>query len=1149
MLKRLLSLLPAILVVVTGCQGNPTIPDTDFDKQATPVRATESGSGHRCLGFWSLSVDTDSLSITALPARSADLHLNVTGILNTTMGVSAAAVPSESDPPNGLFAFDITLKHPFGTKPQLAGFDVKGILMTPGTLDIGSLKFADWDETRLENADGYTRWWNPTEFTQSGMFGYTQGVLTNSSASSLTATVNPYKYFADALEATDSMGSVHNTAMDADTGRGVFTAGSSNTRRYLIRFPMNPGPQVIYGYAVDASWAAPSPNPPSAVPDDFPLSANEPEPYDVVVVPTVNTLFYDSETGMKGGVLRLATNVHDWQGQAAADIAGQVNLVRAYAPDLYAGVVDGTLVGETPIKAQYSVDLTGKAVPSQPGTALVAVRAESNDGQTYDQGLGYPAAVSSAISSWQALTVDIVDPPCDADMNNSMPEAEPIGPGDQIEDTLCDVVDYEDWYFFEIAPGFRPEGEIRWYQDAQKAKIEFYDSQAQLLDKSTIVGGGILKIELDPLDLGPGTYYVRLRVDQFTISGGGAMVYLLESDFSIVDTIPDNPVDITPWNLDCDAIWVKKHGDYAFLAGVVGYWVYDVSDYGGAVFVSRIYDKCGSEPAFDYPYMYSWEDPTANPAGIDMVDFTDPAAPELTEDALVVNSGVADIAMDSRYMYVAAGTGLNWRVSIYDYLVNPAAPVWVSDFVIDEKPIDLEVIDPEGSHTSLAVLFPAQLRVFVVENPLDVTPNGNAYSGGGAEFKDLEVSGWYLVHSYVMPGPVSGVSVLSYSPVTQLNAHGYADLPGDGVNICVHGTTCYAADGDEGVTVVDFSSPDNPTVVTSEDTFSLPISLDADGDILMCVCEHGGFAVYDLSIPLSPILMTYAQCVNAPICGAFTGDYGIFCQSDGSFGALTFLDNTDVLHPVVAVSWPIPGLYFDSIAVLGDVFAIGSSQGQSFALVDGGAIPELLAVYSENLGGDVISPALTDARCYVSLLNGLIYVYDISSFPTVTALGPVMIPWPAWHLALKGSYMYGSNGQTLLVFSLSNIDAPQQVNSLPMAHNINELKVRGDYLYMLTSDTLEVLDISTGNAPSVVGSVTLPYAPSMKFMAIDSQNAYVADDVSPTVAVNLWPPNDPQVFGEVTTPCPGFPNTGLLDNKGILYEMHTRIGLKIYDLY
>ncbi|HDS31001.1 MAG TPA: hypothetical protein ENN67_08165, partial [Firmicutes bacterium] len=158
-------------------------------------------------------------------------------------------MPSEHDPVNGVFTFDISLTHPFETKPQLSGFDVKGILITPGTLAVGPLVFADSDETELENADGYTRWWNPTEFTQPGLLGYTHGNLANSPGASLTATINPYKLFADILPATGSLALVSDAPLDSHMGRAVFSAGMTNTRRYRIRFPMDPGPKVMYGYA------------------------------------------------------------------------------------------------------------------------------------------------------------------------------------------------------------------------------------------------------------------------------------------------------------------------------------------------------------------------------------------------------------------------------------------------------------------------------------------------------------------------------------------------------------------------------------------------------------------------------------------------------------------------------------------------------------------------------------------------------------------------------------------------------------------------------------------------------------------------------------------------------------------------------------
>ena len=130
----------SILIAITsvGCQGDPASPDPQSTNDGPHLSASTDVSAHHCLGFYSLAVDTESWRIEALPMRSAVWHVNVTGIL----GVSAAVVPGESDPPTGLFVLDITLTHPFATKPQFTGFDVKGILITPGSLMVGSLVFA-----------------------------------------------------------------------------------------------------------------------------------------------------------------------------------------------------------------------------------------------------------------------------------------------------------------------------------------------------------------------------------------------------------------------------------------------------------------------------------------------------------------------------------------------------------------------------------------------------------------------------------------------------------------------------------------------------------------------------------------------------------------------------------------------------------------------------------------------------------------------------------------------------------------------------------------------------------------------------------------------------------------------------------------------
>jgi hypothetical protein len=94
---------------------------------------------------------------------------------------------------------------------------------------------------RVLNADGYTRWWNATEFTTAGMYGYDDG---NAIPGFLkpTTTLNPYKYFADCLGAEDPV--IPNVDM---TNRGTFSTDNDPpklTRNYKIQFPKAGGLEI-----------------------------------------------------------------------------------------------------------------------------------------------------------------------------------------------------------------------------------------------------------------------------------------------------------------------------------------------------------------------------------------------------------------------------------------------------------------------------------------------------------------------------------------------------------------------------------------------------------------------------------------------------------------------------------------------------------------------------------------------------------------------------------------------------------------------------------------------------------------------------------------------------------------------------------------
>ena len=412
------------------------------------------------------------------------------------------------------------------------------------------------------NADGFTRWWNPTEFTAPGLFGYTQGSLAKTPVSLLTATVNPYKYFASVLGPTDSMQPIYSQTPDSSGDCGVFSAGTSHTREYKIQFPMNPGPVIKLGYAIAASWAPPTVSPPANIPHDFPISANQPEAFYIAFASTANSLYYDKNSGAAGGVLRLLLNVHDWQGMQAGANAPQVGAVEISSPDLFSGTVNATLVDDNQSRAQYSVDLSSKVLPTKAGNAVVVVRVESKNGPSYKQGSA-PAPTDN-ISAFKTLIVPVAAPDCVADANNSFADYINFDLSTPIVGQLCAPTDYEDFYRFQFDPGFEISGNLVLDCNEAQTRMELYDKNQVEITEADATGGKAV-IDLGAQNLMPDPYYIRV-VTQTT---GQAFQYMLEFTGKVTDTTP-KPVNATPPMLYFDLEWAHADGTYAYFTGPFG---------------------------------------------------------------------------------------------------------------------------------------------------------------------------------------------------------------------------------------------------------------------------------------------------------------------------------------------------------------------------------------------------------------------------------------------------------------------------------------------------------------------------------------------------------------------------------------------------
>jgi hypothetical protein len=258
-------------------------------------------------------INAEDRTVEAIPDRQGMFTANVVTFLNQS-ALNLAIKLNEIVPGTDFLDIDIdvTLKHPFPGMDQFDGYDVRGVFMGDGSESLASnsdLVYPAFgvDQFMLADPvggngapDGYTRWFNISEFTTGGMplVSYTQGKYASAGFNG-TATICPYRYFADGLGKNEDLW----TSLNAHPGsNGVFSAGVSNTRNYYLRFPDGKG--VKYGYAVLANWEGPTVHP-----------SNTPET--VACMVSDNSDVYYIDPAQKGGDLDLDISVWDWGVESA----------------------------------------------------------------------------------------------------------------------------------------------------------------------------------------------------------------------------------------------------------------------------------------------------------------------------------------------------------------------------------------------------------------------------------------------------------------------------------------------------------------------------------------------------------------------------------------------------------------------------------------------------------------------------------------------------------------------------------------------------------------------------------------------------------------------------------------------------------------
>ncbi len=323
MRKLVVTLIAGLLVVscAWGCSNSGGLPVTPDERPAsfTDGCAMKPSGDTHLWGLYDITIDIGTREVSAVPNRCSMFTANVVNFLNTSpTGLSFSINDTPTGPGYVDVDIDVGLTHPFPGLPQYNGYDVRGVFMGNGSLvmDYNSdLRYPMFgvDQCMLFDPrdgiggpDGYTRWFNYSEFGRPTMplFGYTQGRLATPGFAG-TATICPYKYFADGLDSAEDPFDW----LEANPDRnGQFASGATNVRNYYLRFP-TPEPNVTFGYAVLATWGG-------VEPEYHPTNA----PEAVACRAEDSSTVYYIDPSTKGGSIILDISLWDWDSTISAGV-------------------------------------------------------------------------------------------------------------------------------------------------------------------------------------------------------------------------------------------------------------------------------------------------------------------------------------------------------------------------------------------------------------------------------------------------------------------------------------------------------------------------------------------------------------------------------------------------------------------------------------------------------------------------------------------------------------------------------------------------------------------------------------------------------------------------------------------------------------
>lgn len=243
----------------------------------------------------------------------------------------------------------------------------------------------------------------------------------------------------------------------------------------------------------------------------------------------------------------------------------------------------------------------------------------------------------------------------------------------------------------------------------------------------------------------------------------------------------------------------------------------------------------------------------------------------------------------------------------------------------------------------------------------------------------------------------------------------------------------------------------------------------------------------------------------------------------GVGGRLTVFDLTDAARPLPIGHSPfLPGAV-SAVDVVGSLAYVADLDG-GMTVIDVATPrqPRILGSI-QTAATDWASDGAFDVEvaghwAFMATSNGLA-VIDVAVPRDPHLVTVVKTDGVATAVALGGGHAYvTAEREGLVVYDLTQADAPIAVGALSDVHFAKDLVFSGANVYVIDGEGLKVIDVREPRAPNMVGVLALPDAPEQ--LQLVGDRAYVIQLLGSLLEVDLSAPRSPRLLAKVELPPP-----------------------------